>query len=624
MSIRQKLLLSMASSMVIFLIISSALGFYMTKTSVRERTINVELPAVVGEIRNEILRKIAIPLTNAQSIANNSYLLDWERQGYGDAGVEAWKKYATSLKEATGAASVFWVSADSGKYFTEAGYLHDISRDSPNDQWFYQGFMANNRPYTLEIDKNSNADSYIMFINVRFDAGGGKSGAAGLGLSIDSLANAVRTFKVGESGSVYLVRSNGMILIHQDSTLVDGKHNFSDLPGMNKEIGEKILSKEKLSIVEYKSGEGDKIIASSYLPEIDAYVIVQVPENEVFGWVRNTAKITVLATSVIGGGIGLIVIFLVSHAIAAPVRRAAKMLSDIADGNGDLTRRMPVETGDEIGALASAFNRFAASLERMVSEVRLAADSISTASTEVAQGNYDLSHRTEQTASALQQAALSLSELTASVQSNAQSTKNAGQLAQVAKDVAERGGAAVGQVVATMNGINEASEKIADIIGVIDGIAFQTNILALNAAVEAARAGDQGRGFAVVAAEVRALAGRSSAAAKEIRSLITNSVDQVSNGSIQVAQAGVTMQELRESVLRVSTIIDEIRLASNQQDSEISNINASIGDLDMATQQNSALVEESAAAASSLKEQAGRLLKEVGEFKINNQKILTA
>ena len=175
-----------------------------------------------------------------------------------------------------------------------------------------------------------------------------------------------------------------------------------------------------------------------------------------------------------------------------------------------------------------------------------------------------------------------------------------------------------------MNGINEASEKIADIIGVIDGIAFQTNILALNAAVEAARAGDQGRGFAVVAAEVRALAGRSSAAAKEIRSLITNSVDQVSNGSIQVAQAGVTMQELRESVLRVSTIIDEIRLASNQQDSEISNINASIGDLDMATQQNSALVEESAAAASSLKEQAGRLLKEVGEFKINNQKILTA
>ncbi len=241
------------------------------------------------------------------------------------------------------------------------------------------------------------------------------------------------------------------------------------------------------------------------------------------------------------------------------------------------------------------------------------------ASSEVAQGNQDLSQRTEQAASALQQTAASLSVLTDSVQANTEATRSAGELAQSARGVAERGGAAFEQVVVTMEGINHASRKIADIIGVIDSIAFQTNILALNAAVEAARAGEQGRGFAVVAAEVRSLAQRSAEAAKEVRQLITDSVTQVGSGSQQVEHAGATMQELLDAVARVTRIIEEISDASQTQGRGIAEINQSVAGLDDATQQNSALVEQSAAAAVSLREQAARLMGEVSAFKLGDR-----
>jgi methyl-accepting chemotaxis protein len=415
------------------------------------------------------------------------------------------------------------------------------------------------------------------------------------------------------------VRSNGTLLVHRDAALVDGKQLLKDRPGFSAELSSKLLTKAAFNNATYDGPDGAQMVASSYVPELDAFVVAEVPQSEVLGEVRHTAAVAAIVAGLVGGGLGLLVIFLVSRAIAGPVGRAATMLGEIADGNGDLSRRMHIETGDEIGALAQAFNRFVSSLEHMVHEVRQAADSISVASSEVASGNQDLSNRTEHTASALQQTASSLAALTQSVQTNNEATHSAGHLAQSARSVAERGGAAVNQVVITMESINSSSRKIADIIATIDGIAFQTNILALNAAVEAARAGEQGRGFAVVAAEVRALAQRSSQAAKEIRELITASVSQVEGGSHQVQQAGATMQELLESVSKVTSIIGEISVASAEQGRGIADINNSIAGLDTATQQNSALVEESAAAAASLREQAQRLLGEVAAFKLGDR-----
>ncbi|MFG6485963.1 methyl-accepting chemotaxis protein [Roseateles sp. BYS78W] len=282
----------------------------------------------------------------------------------------------------------------------------------------------------------------------------------------------------------------------------------------------------------------------------------------------------------------------------------------------DLTHNIPSGGSDDVGRLLTALEGTQRSLQKIMGDMRSAADSIGTASAEIATGNLDLSQRTEQTASNLQNAASSMAELTGTVKQTADAAMTANQLASSAASVAQRGGEAVSQVVATMDQISQSSRKINDIIGTIDGIAFQTNILALNAAVEAARAGEQGRGFAVVAGEVRTLAQRSAEAAKEIKSLISASVERVDSGTEQVQAAGATMTEIVASVQRVTDIIGEISAAAREQSEGIASVNASVVQLDQMTQQNAALVEESAAAAESLREQSGRMTESISVFRL--------
>jgi methyl-accepting chemotaxis protein len=304
-----------------------------------------------------------------------------------------------------------------------------------------------------------------------------------------------------------------------------------------------------------------------------------------------------------------------SRSLVGPIGRARKLALAIAEG--DLTQRVDDHGHDETGDLMRALERMRGQLLQVVGSLRDASTNIGTASSQIASGNQDLSGRTEQTAANLQQAASSMEQLTGTVAHSADSAAQANQLASSAADVARRGGNVVAQVVSTMDDISASSKKIADIIGVIDGIAFQTNILALNAAVEAARAGEQGRGFAVVAAEVRSLAQRSAEAAKEIKALIGSSVDKVEAGSRLVGDAGSTMTEIVASVQRVADIIGEISAAAREQSSGIGQVNSAVADLDRMTQQNAALVEQSAAAAHSLEEQARRLTQVVATFRVD-------
>ncbi|WP_310462724.1 methyl-accepting chemotaxis protein [Sphaerotilus sp.] len=292
--------------------------------------------------------------------------------------------------------------------------------------------------------------------------------------------------------------------------------------------------------------------------------------------------------------------------------------SAVRIANGDLTHAPPATSRDELGELMTAMAAMQASLTRVVGTVRQNADSVATASVQIAQGNLDLSARTEQQASALEETAATMDELNSTVRTNAASAQQANALAQGATSVAVRGGEMVAQVVDTMNGISAASRKIAEIIGVIDGIAFQTNILALNAAVEAARAGEQGRGFAVVAGEVRSLAQRSAAAAREIKGLINTSVERVEQGSALVNQTGRTVDEVVASIKRVSEIVAQISAASAEQSLGVQQVGQAVSQMDQVTQQNAALVEESAAAAEGLKQQAHELVQAVALFKLGH------
>jgi len=330
---------------------------------------------------------------------------------------------------------------------------------------------------------------------------------------------------------------------------------------------------------------------------------------------RATVSLLVMiaATVVLGG----VIVWWMVLGITRPLTQAIGIAKTVAAG--DLRTEVQVKSKDEVGELLEALRQMNENLSGIVGRVRAGTDTIADASAEIASGNLDLSSRTEEQASSLEETASSMVELTSTVRQNNENAHQARTLASAASQVAVKGGATVSEVVKTMGAINEASRRIVDIIGVIDGIAFQTNILALNAAVEAARAGEQGRGFAVVAGEVRNLAHRSAAAAKEIKELIGDSVQRVEVGSRLVGQAGVTMEEVVASVERVSAIIGEIAVASNEQQDGIEQISIAISQMDSVTQQNAALVEEAAAAADALQQQAASLAEAVSVFKLRDQ-----
>ncbi len=328
------------------------------------------------------------------------------------------------------------------------------------------------------------------------------------------------------------------------------------------------------------------------------------------------------AISALGVLFGAGCAFVISRGVVRPIHYAVQVADTVAAG--DLTQRIESRSTDETGRLLQALRTMNANLSRTVSGIRSGAETISSASSQIAAGNADLSSRTEEQAASLEETAASMEEMASTVKQNAENARQANNLAASASAVAGRGGQVVSEVVETMTAISASSNKISEIVSVIDGIAFQTNILALNAAVEAARAGEQGKGFAVVASEVRSLAQRSANAAKEIKVLIEDSVSKVSVGAAQVERAGATMQEIVTSVKRVTDIMDEITTASEEQSSGVDQVNIAISQMDEVTQQNAALVEESAAAAGAMQDQANELVRAVATFRIGSGQIIDA
>ncbi|OMG73213.1 methyl-accepting chemotaxis protein [Burkholderia ubonensis] len=483
--------------------------------------------------------------------------------------------------------------------------------DPTGRPWYKQAAQAG-KPVVTPPYVDAGTGNLVVTFAVPIMRDGAVKGVVAADVAMNAVIANVKSIHPTPASFGMLVDSNGHVVAHPDSKLT-----LKPVNDVSTELGAiapaSIMNAS--APVEVEVGGAAKLVRALPVPGTDWYAIVALDKSEATAGMRS-----LLTASLITLVADIVIASLIVGAITATAFRRLSLvrqaMAAIGSGSGDLTQRLPADGGDEVTDIARSFNSFVDKLQQVMQQIRDASESVRTAANEIAAGNQDLSSRTEAAAASLEETAASMEEITATVGQSAAAAGQADQRAEAASKIASHGGVVVSDVVSTMEKIEEASGRIGDIIGVIDGIAFQTNILALNAAVEAARAGEQGRGFAVVAQEVRSLAQRSAQAAREVKVLVESTVASVEAGSGQVRQAGETMHEIVTNVANVTTIISEITHAANEQTRGIQEVNRAVTQLDEMVQQNAALVEQSTAAAAALQTQAHALAATVGQFKV--------
>ncbi|MFL9866952.1 methyl-accepting chemotaxis protein [Paraburkholderia fungorum] len=597
-------------------------------SSIRARIVALCVAIVVVALAaNTVLNYVVANSYNADAIESS---LNAVESGHAD-GIEDWiasnSQMINSLQDAVlqpDPSAALKQIATAGKFSNVyVGYADKTAKFSdptgippdydPTGRPWYKQAAAAGKPVVTPPYVDVGTGKLVVAFAVPVVRDGAVKGVVSGDVAMDSVIANVKAIHPTPASFGMLIDTSGHIVAHPDAKLT--LKPVTDLaPALTGDKLSALFSAEHP--VEVDVSGSAKLLRAEAIPGTDWYAVVALDKSEATAGMRSLLTASVIALIVIAAIAAAIVaaVTAVSFQRLSTVRDA---MNAIGSGEGDLTQRLPATGNDEVTQIARAFNTFIDKLSHVMRQIRDASDSVRVAANEIAAGNVDLSGRTESAAASLQQTAASMEEITSTVTQSASAAKQADDTAVSASQVASRGGVVISDVVTTMGEIEQASVKISDIIGVIDGIAFQTNILALNAAVEAARAGEQGRGFAVVAGEVRSLAQRSAQAAKEIKALIESTVASVTSGSGQVRQAGKTMTEIVSNVANVTTIISEITQAANEQTRGIQEVNRAVSQLDEMVQQNAALVEQSTAAAAALQSQAGSLAGAVAQFKLD-------
>ncbi|RDK03531.1 methyl-accepting chemotaxis protein [Paraburkholderia lacunae] len=593
-SIRARILCACIALVVFSVVSSTATNYVITKAN-NDETIDRNLTSVAGD------HAVAI----GEWVASNTRMISSLQD------VALSSDPMPALKQVA-AAGKFWDVgvgyADKTAKFTDWPNI-PADYDPTSRPWYRKAVQAG-KPIAMPYVSTSGA--LLVGIAVPVVRNGVVKAVVVGDIAMDSVVANVKTIHPTPASFGMLIDDSGRIIAHPEPKLI-----FKPVTDVAADFGRMAPASfaAARTPIELTVSEKAKLVRAQSVPGTDWHVVIALDKSEATAGMRSLLTASLVSLIVIVGIASLFVGAITTTAFRR-LLHVCHAMAAIGSGTGDLTQRLPADGRDEVADIARSFNRFVDKLQRVMVQIRDASESVRAAANEIAAGSHDLSSRTESAAGSLQQTAASMEEITGTVDQSAAAAREADERAAVAAKIASHGGEVVSAAVATMATIEEASDRIGEIIGVIDGIAFQTNILALNAAVEAARAGAQGRGFAVVAQEVRSLAQRSAQAAREVKELVESTVASVAAGSGQVRLAGETMNEIVTNVANVTTIISEITCAADEQTRGIQEVNRAVTQLDGMVQQNAALVEQSAAAATELQTQASALASTVGQFKI--------
>ncbi|QDQ88827.1 hypothetical protein FMZ60_15375 [Alcaligenaceae bacterium SJ-26] len=614
LSLRLRLFLAAA----IFLIVTVLLVvLFQTMLAAREqvgRVVEQELPARLQGIANSIQAQLNRVVAGSEGLANNTYILNWIQEGAPHDGLPAAEAAMARVQKSLGANTVFMAIAlpEGVRYLHyEAGRLQmrTLSPTEAADGWYFN-FGKSGNQYELNLDNNPLSGSgLLMFINYRGDslaATGHPYNVAGAGMSMQQLATLIQEYDLGEKGKVMLVEPNGRVEVDPDPARV-GTLNLSTLSGYAALMANQWQSVRDagVAISEVELDGEPMFVSAVYLPDLQRYLVAQMPASHVMDGIYKNQ----LYTLAVGCALvipALLLFYGLTSQLMRPLDEVRKQLAEVTE---NLNLGLVFETRDqaEIGRMCHQLNHFVGRLNQVFAGVRHVADEIFQQTGHLVAGNQALASRSTQQAATLEETAASMEELTSSVQVNAENAGRANAQSDRMSDIAGQGYGAMTQMTQIMEQIQQSSNRIADIVSVIDSIAFQTNILALNAAVEAARAGEQGKGFAVVASEVRALAQRSASAAREIKGLIEVSSLRVDEGTSHVGSVNTTMQELIEAVQQAHVLNQDIAQASGEQAQGLAEVSVAVSQIDTTTQQNMLMVEQAVQAATTLEENAAHL-----------------